>query len=68
MVVHGTQDSVLSIDFGRAIRDALEKLPVDLVYREYAMGHNVSQQSLNDISLWLTTRLNSPDWRSLPKE
>ena len=68
MVVHGTQDSVLSIDFGRGIRDALEKLPVDLVYREYAMGHNVSQQSLDDISSWLTVRLDSPDWRFLPKE
>jgi phospholipase/carboxylesterase len=66
MVVHGTQDQVLPIDYGRAIRDALEKLPVDLTYREYVMGHNVSQQSLNDIAGWLTERLDSPDWRSVP--
>jgi phospholipase/carboxylesterase len=64
LVVHGTADSVLSITEGRAIRDALQQLPVDLTYREYAMGHHVSEESLNDISDWLTARLDSPDWRS----
>jgi phospholipase/carboxylesterase len=58
MIVHGTQDSVLTIDYGRAIRDALQELPVDLTYREYPIGHQVSQQSLADITEWLTERLD----------
>ncbi|HYI94419.1 MAG TPA: alpha/beta fold hydrolase [Bryobacteraceae bacterium] len=64
MIVHGTQDQVLQIAFGRAIRDELQKLPVDLTYREYSIGHSVSQQSLTDIAEWLTQRLDAPDWRS----
>ena len=63
-VVHGTQDSVLRIEEGRAIQDALGKLPVDLAYREYNIGHHVSEESLNDISSWLTARLDGPDWRA----
>jgi phospholipase/carboxylesterase len=59
LIVHGTQDSVLPIEYGREIREALEKLPVDLTYREYTMGHTVSQQSLSDVSGWLTQRLDT---------
>jgi len=58
IIVHGTQDTVLSIEDGRAIRDALQRLPVDLTYREYPIGHQVSQQSLADITEWLTERLD----------
>jgi phospholipase/carboxylesterase len=53
LIVHGTNDSVLNVEYGRAIRDALQKLPVDLTYREYAMGHHVSEESLSDIERWL---------------
>jgi phospholipase/carboxylesterase len=64
-IVHGTEDRVLSIEYGRAIRDALEKLPVNLTYREYAMGHNTSHQSLQDIEQWLAERLDSnANWRT----
>jgi phospholipase/carboxylesterase len=65
LIVHGTGDRVLSIEYGRAIRDALDKLPVDLTYREYPMGHSISNQSLADIERWLTQRLDSKgDWRT----
>lgn len=59
LIVHGTFDSVLQIDYGRAIRDALQKLPVDLTYREYPMAHHVSEESLTDVTAWLTARLNA---------
>jgi phospholipase/carboxylesterase len=64
MIVHGTFDSVLSIEFGRAIRDALKKLPVFLTYREYEMGHHVSEQSFADVTAWLAAQLEAPDWRA----
>jgi phospholipase/carboxylesterase len=56
--VHGTRDTVLPIHEGRAIRDALQTLPIDLVYREYNMAHEVTAQSLADIAAWLTAQLD----------
>ena len=41
MIVHGTDDQVLPLSYGRAIRDKLSTLPVDLTYREYGMPHTV---------------------------
>lgn len=57
IVVHGTGDEVLSIEYGRNTRDILSTLPVELSYREYAMGHQVSGESLADVVEWLTGRL-----------
>ena len=58
MVVHGVADPVLPIHHGRAIRERLSALPVDLTYREYIMGHQVTEKSLADIAAWLRTRLD----------
>lgn len=63
MVVHGTRDTVIPIEYGRAVRDRLTSLPVNLTYREYDMGHHVTQQSIADIDAWLDSRLSSGDWR-----
>jgi len=59
VVTHGTYDDVLPIADGRASRDLLAQLPVDLTYREYAMGHGVSPESLRDVSTWLGERLDA---------
>ena len=58
-VVHGTDDQVLPIHYGRETRDILSRLPVNLTYHEYPMAHHVSAQSLSDISEWLKLRLDS---------
>ena len=47
LVIHGTRDEVLPIQNGRASRDLLQRLPVDLTYREYPMGHEVSAQPVD---------------------
>ena len=57
LVTHGTFDQVLPIENGRAARDFLEKLPVKLDYREYEMAHQVSEESLRDVTTWLSERL-----------
>jgi phospholipase/carboxylesterase len=58
-VVHGTEDPVIPIRFGREIRDHLSKLPLKkFEYKEYPMGHYVSPESMSDISNWLTDRLD----------
>jgi phospholipase/carboxylesterase len=60
-VTHGTFDQVLPVENGRAVRDALSKLPVALTYREYPMAHEVSQESLRDVAAWLTRALAASD-------
>lgn len=58
MVVHGTRDTVLPIAQGRQINAALSQLPVALTYKEYDMAHQVSEESLRDITQWLTSQLS----------
>ena len=59
LAVHGTADTVLPIEHGRASRKTLSALPVDLLYREYPMGHEVSQESLDDVTSWLSAHLDA---------
>lgn len=58
LVVHGLADPILPIHHGRAIRDLLAKLPVDLTYKEYSMGHQVTEESLADVAAWLRIQLD----------
>ncbi len=58
LVVHGTADRVLPVTYGRASRDLLSALPVDLTYHEYPMGHEVSQESLSEVVAWLREQLD----------
>jgi phospholipase/carboxylesterase len=60
LLQHGTADQVLPIHHGRTARDRLAALPLDLTYREYAMGHQVSEESLADAAAWLRERLARP--------
>ncbi len=58
LVVHGTADTVLPINNGRASNQLLSSLPVELTYHEYTMGHEVSQESLDDVASWLSAHLD----------
>jgi phospholipase/carboxylesterase len=57
-VTHGTLDPVLPIENGRATKEILSRLPVDLEYKEYEMAHEISEASLQDVSHWLSVRLD----------
>lgn len=57
-VSHGSRDMLIPINQGRDTRAKLSELPVDLTYREYDMGHEISYDSLKDIAEWLKERLN----------
>jgi phospholipase/carboxylesterase len=59
LVTHGIYDNVLPIENGRAVHRHLEALPVELTYHEYPMGHEVSAESLRDVSAWLTSTLDA---------
>jgi phospholipase/carboxylesterase len=58
LVVHGIVDMVLPITYGRASRELLSSLPVELTYHEYPMGHEVNQESLSDVTAWLSQQLD----------
>ena len=59
LVVHGDYDSVIPIRYGRAIREYLQTLPVQLTYQEYPMAHEVSTESLHDVTAWLQQQLDA---------
>lgn len=52
-VAHGTRDAVVPVAAGRDAREKLSALPVQLVYKEYAMAHEISGETLSDLVEWL---------------
>ncbi len=46
LMVHGTRDSVLSIDVGRRARDIIEKSGLRPEYHEFEMDHQITAESL----------------------
>ena len=58
LVTHGTSDVVLPIHHGRETRRLLSELPVELTYREYPIGHEISLDCLQDVNTWLTSHLD----------
>ena len=60
LLVHGTEDTVIPIRYGRQAREALTDLPVDLTYHEYTMAHEVTSDSLEEVLAWLAARLDGP--------
>ena len=59
LVVHGTEDEVLGIQFARSARQKLEELGVNLTYREFTMRHQVTRESVTAVSSWLTALLGA---------
>lgn len=52
-VSHGTVDQVIPVDWARKTKPALENLGIDVVYKEYPIGHGVSPQNFYDLKDWL---------------
>ena len=57
-VAHGTQDPVIPVHFGRHAKELLESAHARFEYREYPMAHEISEESLQDVSRWLTNRIH----------
>jgi len=56
-VGHGTADTVVKVDRGRAARDALKGMGASLTYREYRGAHEVTLDMVTDVAAWLRTNL-----------
>jgi phospholipase/carboxylesterase len=59
LVTHGLYDPVLPVEEGRVIQKNLQALPLQLTYREYPMRHEVTLESLKDVSAWLSKTLDA---------
>jgi phospholipase/carboxylesterase len=52
-LAHGAYDPVIPVTLGRRTKELFGKSDAQWVYREYPMGHEISPESLSDISEWL---------------
>jgi phospholipase/carboxylesterase len=60
LITHGTMDPVIPVQMGHRARDLYAASTARSTYREYPMGHQISQESLDDAAGWLTRSLDSP--------
>jgi len=57
-VSHGVNDPVIPVQAARRANELLSKAGVHLSYKEYPMAHEISTDSLADMSLWLHQHIN----------
>lgn len=50
---HGTLDQVIPVDWALNSIPKLKKLGIDIVYKEYPVGHGVAPQNFFDFKNWL---------------
>jgi phospholipase/carboxylesterase len=60
LVQHGSGDEIIAVARARQSLEALRSLRVPATYREYEMGHEISPESLADLSQWLEDKIRSP--------
>jgi phospholipase/carboxylesterase len=53
LVQHGSDDPTVDVDRARQARERLQAMGVEPEYHEYPMGHEIGQQSGQDLSTWL---------------
>jgi phospholipase/carboxylesterase len=59
-VAHGLHDPIIPIQKARRTRELLLQTGADLTYKEYPIGHTISEESLSDLSQWLEKKLDVP--------
>ncbi|MCX6136370.1 MAG: alpha/beta fold hydrolase [Ignavibacteriales bacterium] len=58
IITHGVHDPVIPIVLARRTKALFEQSNAEVVYREYPMEHQISDESLNDVSGWLTKQID----------
>jgi phospholipase/carboxylesterase len=53
LLIHGTQDPMISIDNAQDARAKLRDLGIEAAWGEYEMGHEINQAALRDLVGWL---------------
>lgn len=52
-ISHGTVDQVIPVDWARKAPEFLKELGLNVVYKEYPVGHGVAPQNFYDFKNWL---------------
>jgi phospholipase/carboxylesterase len=60
LVQHGTKDPMIPIERAKESRERLQRMGVDLSYREYEMQHAISQESLRDRVTFMEEKVLQP--------
>ncbi|HVN48498.1 MAG TPA: alpha/beta fold hydrolase [Bacteroidota bacterium] len=58
-IAHGTYDPVVPVELGSRANELLAKTQARLHYKEYPIGHTISEESLNDTAEWLRAQLEN---------
>ncbi len=58
-LAHGKEDPVVPLKAALLSKIFFEKHQLNVTYKEYSMPHSLCEQEIEDISSWLTKRLNS---------
>jgi len=56
-VGHGVHDDVIGVKAARRAKELLSGTEAELTYREYPIGHTMSEESIDDVAHWLTAGL-----------
>ena len=57
-VAHGTYDDLVPVSWGRSAAEYLEEQGAKVTYNEYPIGHSISEESLYELSEWLSRELD----------
>ena len=60
LVHHGSEDDLIQVDRARESVERLRALRAPVTYREFDMGHQITSESLADLSAWLEEKVLSP--------
>src|SRR5512143_542114 len=53
LIIHGTHDEAVPIDWARAARSTLERHGASVEYHEHRVGHKISAQGMQEITHWV---------------
>jgi phospholipase/carboxylesterase len=56
---HGTLDSVIAVEFGRAARDLLREAGADVTYRESPVPHTIDPELARELPSWIERQLGA---------
>ncbi|HKM76703.1 MAG TPA: hypothetical protein VJZ32_09805 [Candidatus Bathyarchaeia archaeon] len=56
-ISHGTDDELIPVRYGREAAKILTQARADVLYREYAMGHQIIDETIHDLAKWMRGRL-----------
>jgi len=59
-IAHGREDPVIPVDLARRAQMLFASSPATVTYREYDMGHQMTQESVRDSARFLDIQLASP--------